>query len=230
MLGQPNPGKALVIEVDGARWARYPVRTHVVKPGEDLEALVRRYVAGSIRPGDYLFVSEKIVAIAQGRAYPIEAIRPSFWARVLSRFVRKTPHGIGLGSPWTMELAIREAGLVRILVAALASALTKPFGIRGVFYRVAGHNVAAIDGPTPYTLPPYNRYAKLPPRAPDRVARKLSAVVGVPVVIVDANDLGVEVLGRSHAEPSDWFVRQVFRDNPLGQGREQTPLCVVRRI
>jgi len=192
---KPNPGKNLTIEVDGRVWARYPVRTHVIKAGENVVEVVEKYVKPHLKEGDIVFVSEKIVAISQGRAYPIDEIKPSFWAKLLSRFVTKSPHGIGLGSPWTMELAIREAGLPRILLAAFVSAITKPFGIRGMFYRVAGKNVAAIDGPTPYTLPPYNRYAKLPPRDPEGVARRISERIGVPVVVVDANDLGVEALG-----------------------------------
>lgn len=226
----PNPGKSLVIEVEGEEWARYPLRTHVIQPGDDLREVVRKYALPHLQKGDMLFVTEKIVAIAQGRAYPLDEVRPSFWARILSRFVTRSPHGIGLRSPQTMELAIREAGLFRILIAAMVSAITRPLGIRGWFYRIAGHNISAIDGPTPYTLPPYNRYVKLPPADPDHVARSLAEVAGVPVVIVDANDLGVEVLGRSHSRISRKFVRAVFRDNPLGQGREQTPLCIVRKL
>ncbi|NPA80266.1 MAG: F420-0--gamma-glutamyl ligase [Thermotogae bacterium] len=227
---QPNPGKSLTIDVDGEIWARYPIRTHVIRPGEDIVGVAERYAKPHLREGDYLFVSEKVVAIAQGRAYPIDEIRPSLWARLLSKFVTKSPHGIGLGSPWTMELAIREAGLPRILLAASVAALTKPLGIRGMFYRVAGRNVAAIDGPTPYTLPPYNRYAKLPPKDPDEVARRMAERLGVRVVIVDANDLGVEALGLSDPDISVEFVRKVFRDNPLGQASQRTPLCVVRRV
>jgi len=52
----------------------------------------------------------------------------------------------------------------------------------------------------------------------------------VKVVVIDANDLGVEVLGRSHPDKiSVDFCKQVFRDNPLGQCSEQTPLCIVRK-
>lgn len=227
---QPNPGKSLTIRVGNEVWARYPVRTHVIKPGEDIVSVVERYVRPHLKRGDVVFVSEKVVAIAQGRAYPIDEIKPSLWARLLSRFVTKSPHGIGLGSPWTMELAIREAGLPRILLAASVAALTRPLGIRGLFYRIAGKNVSAIDGPTPYTLPPYNRYAKLPPKDPDGVARKISERIGAPVVVVDANDLGVEALGISHPDITPDFVKAVFRDNPLGQASQQTPLCIVRRV
>jgi len=227
---KPNPGKNLFIDVDGERWARYPIKTHVIKPGENISEVVERYVRGLLREGDIVFVSEKVVAISQGRAFPIEEIKPSFWANFLSKFVTKSPYGIGLGSPWTMELAIREAGLFRILLGAFVSALTKPLGIRGLFYKVVGKNIASIDGPTPYTLPPYNRYAKLPPKDPDKVAKEISGKINCRVVIVDANDLGVSVLGKSHDDIKEDFAKKVFRDNPLGQSSEQTPICIVRRV
>lgn len=227
---KPNPGKSLTVDMNGEKWARYPVKTHLIKPGEDIVSVVERYVKEYLREGDIVFISEKVVAISQGRAFPVEEIKPSFWARFLSRFVKKSPYGIGLGSPWTMELAIREAGLPRILLAALFSAITKPFGIRGVFYKVADKNIAAIDGPTPYTIPPYNKYAKLPPKDPDKVARVISERLGCKVVIVDANDLGVEALGVSDKSITRDFVKRVFRDNPLGQASEQTPICIVRRV
>ena len=115
------------------------------------------------------------MAICQGRSYPVAtcAVRPL--ARLLSRFVGRTASGIGLGIPATMELAIREAGEARILAATAAAAVTKPFGVKGVFYRVAGPAVRAIDGPTNGTIPPYDGHAKLGPDDPDGVARALAA-------------------------------------------------------
>lgn len=224
----PNPGKSLTRAVAEQMWARYPIRTHVVQPGEDILAIVKQYAQPHLQQGDILAISEKVVAICQRRAFPVDEIRPRPLARWLSRYVTKTPHGIGIGSPVTMELALREAGVWRILLAAAVAAVTKPLGIRGVFYRIAGRGVASIDGPTPYTLPPYNRYASLAPKEPDRVAQSLADEMGVPVAIIDANDLGVEVLGASR-EVDRALVAELFRDNPLGQGSQQTPLCILRR-
>ncbi len=225
---QPNEGKALEIEVRGQRWARLPVRTHVITDTDDLDTVIKTYAAPMLRAGDLLFMSERMVAITQGRAYPIDSIKPSRLATFLVRFVTKTPAGIGLGSGWTMELAMREVGRARILLAAAVAALTKPFGIRGMFYRVAGRRAAAIDGPCDNTLPPFNRYATLGPSKPNEVARRLRDAFGHEIVIIDANDLGVEVLGRTSGASKDW-ARAVFRDNPLGQSSQQTPLCIVRR-
>ena len=227
---QPNAGKNLEIEAGGAKWQRFPVKTHIIKSGDDMVKVVEQYVKPLLQKGDMIFISEKIVAISQGRAFPIKDIKPSWLAKILVKFVHKSPYGIGLGSPWTMELAIKEAGAARILLAAFASAITKPFGMKGVFYKVVGKNINAIDGPCDYTLPPYNEYAKLGPAQPDKVASKISAALGCPVVIIDANDLGANILGRSDKTISPELGIAIFKDNPLGQTNEQTPLCVVRKI
>ena len=115
-------------------------------------------------------------------------------------------------------------------MGALAAAITKPFGMRGVFYKVVGKNINAIDGPCAYTLPPYNEYATLGPAEPERVAKRVSREINCDVVIIDANDLGVAVLGKSNEHISDVFCKNVFQDNPLGQSTEQTPLCIVRGV
>lgn len=227
---QPNEGKELTREYKGAIYARYPIKTHVITDKDDIVAVAKQYAGPYLQSGDTLFLSERVVAISQGRAYPISEIRPSWLANFLVKFVHKSPYGIGLGSPWTMQLALQEAGALRMLFAAFVAAVTKPFGIRGMFYHVVGHDINAIDGPCDYTLPPFNKYAKLPPARPHEVAKELSAALGCAVVIIDANDLGNNILGRSSEKIDLAWGSEMFRDNPLGQSKEQTPLCIVRRV
>ena len=130
-----------------------------------------------------------------------------------------------------MELAIREVGRVKIVAVALWAGFMKLFGKRGVFYDILGPKVAAIDGPCDYTLPPYNHYAKMAPLEPDKVAERLKeAMGGHEIIVIDANDLNVEVLGKSSAEIDDEMLKQIFKDNPLGQSSEQTPVCIVRKV
>ena len=229
VLAEANPGRELYASVDGRVVARYPVRTHLVTPTDDAVEVVTRYVGEMADDVLFVAVSERMVAITQGRSYPMTDVRPSRLARFLVRFVTRPGYGIGLGTPETMELAIREVGRPRILFAAAASAVTKPFGLHGVFYRLAGPQAAAIDGPTPYTIAPYNAAATLGPRDPNGVARALAAALGVPVAVIDANDAGCNVLGASRGLDRR-FVSRCFADNPLGQAGEQTPICVVRRV
>lgn len=227
-----NEGKALETTVDGVAYARIPIRTRVVMPGDDIEAVVREYAVGVVRPGDVLFVTEKIVAITQGRSYGLDEITPRRLARFLSKYVTKTAHGIGLGMPETMEMALRECGTPRILLAAAVSAVTKLFGRRGDFYRVAGPKARAIDGPTSGTIPPYNQAVVLGPADPKGVARRLQGLVsgGAEVAVVDINDIGGNILGSTLDRSGEQRLVRILRDNPLGQGHESTPMGVVRAV
>ena len=229
ILDEPNEGRALHATLSGVVYARHPVRTHLVTAADDAADVLARYAQPLDDAVRLVAVSERMVAITQGRSYPIKDIRPGRLARLLERFVTRPGYGIGLGSAETMELAIREVGAPRILLAAAVSAVTRPFGVHGVFYRVAGPQAKAIDGPTSYTIPPYNHAATLGPRDPDGAARQLAAAIGKPVAVIDANDAGCAVLGASPGVDRR-FVESLFADNPLGQAREQTPICVIREV
>ncbi|MGO8687921.1 MAG: asparagine synthase (glutamine-hydrolyzing) [Candidatus Dormibacteria bacterium] len=238
---QANPGRHLIIQRHGETWARIPLRAGLVRDRDDLgaalgAALDTAHAGGvGLEPGDVVALSEKVVAITQGRSYPMDEIAVSPLARVLSRFVRRVPIGIGLGRPQTMQLALEEAGAARILLAAGCAAVTRPLGVRGVFYRVAGSRVGAIDGPTAYTLPPYNTHASKAPRDPDEVAERMGralrdrAGTDIGVAVVDTNDLAADVLGASLGVDRGAVV-EVLADNPMGQTAEQTPFCILRRL
>ena len=177
-----------------------------------------------------LIISEKAVACSQKRAVPLKDIKPSRLARLLSRFVYRSPYGIGLSMPETMEMALRECGVLRILFAAFISAIGKIFGKRGWFYRVAGYKAESIDGPTPYTLPPYNECVVLGPQNPDKVAEETAKRIGVDVLIVDINDLAGRILGASDPSIDRDHYASILKDNPLGQSGQQTPMGIIREI
>ena len=102
-----NPGKRLIRNVDGVDYLRIPVKTHLITKDDDMADVVKKYPKDLMQPGDILFISEKAVACTQNRAIPMEDIHPRKLAVTLSRYVTKTPAGIGLGIPETMEMALR---------------------------------------------------------------------------------------------------------------------------
>ncbi|MDC5696965.1 asparagine synthase (glutamine-hydrolyzing) [Intrasporangium calvum] len=257
---EPNARKELDLVLDAAHGAgadagrtvrRYPLRTDLYAREDDLDAktlgYLERFFGGLPSAGEdhdaatkgtwYFFISEKIVAITQGRSYFIWDIKVSRPARILSRYVTRTPAGIGLGSPFTMQLAIEEAGLARVLYASAGGAIGKLIGKRGLFYELVGGDIRAIDGPTEYSVYPANVSAKLAPKDPDQVAARLSALIRERVpqpwratfggtVVMDANDIGRNVLGKDAPGPKERY-EAMFADNPLGQGSEQTPMAIV---
>ncbi|HWR60310.1 MAG TPA: coenzyme F420-0:L-glutamate ligase [Clostridia bacterium] len=220
--------KQPVIEYNGRKYLRIPVKTHVITKDDNIVDVVKKYAQETVREKDIVFISEKAVAITQGRAYPMAEIKARPLARLLSRYVTKTPSGIGLGIPETMEMALRECGVIRILFAAVVSFFGKLFGRKGDFYRVAGYRASSIDGPTPNTLPPYNKYVVLGPADPDQVAKKISDNIKAEVAIVDINDLGGNILGTSKPTMDRNTLVGILRDNPLGQCSEQTPMGIIR--
>jgi len=225
-----NEGKSLLIETDGVFYARIPIKTHVITDADALPDVFAHYVKPLVLPGDIAFVSEKAVACTQRRAVAMKDIRPRWLARTLCRFVYKNPYGIGLSIPETMEMALRECGVPRILFAAAVSVIGKLFGKRGWFYIIAGDKARAIDGPCDFTLPPYNEYVVLGPENPDKAAGEAAHAAGCPVAVADLNDLGGNILGRSDKSMDSALLLRILRDNPLGQTNEQTPIGIIRRV
>ena len=224
-----NPGKKLLRTVDGVTYQRIPVKTHLITKADKMEDVVLQYAKDKMQEGDILFISEKAVACTQNRAIPMEDIKPRKLAVTLSRYVTKTPAGIGLGIPETMEMALRECGTPRILFAAFCSVIGKILGKRGWFYIVAGPKARGIDGPTEGTIPPYDHYVVLVPDDPMGTSRQLAKTLGHPVAIVDINDLGANILGFSEKDPSLDQLAKILGDNPLGQSSESTPMGIIRK-
>lgn len=229
-ISMPNRGKDTKINTVYGRFARYPITMPLIRKGDDLADILKKTSGGQIKKGDLLFLSEKCVACAQGRAIPLKDIHPSPLAQMLSCFVHKSVHGIGLSMPETMEIALQECGITRILLAAAVSAAGRLIGQKGWFYHVAGYRAASIDGPCPNTIPPYNKCVVPAPLFPDRECRRISLALGCPVVIVDINDLGGKVLGVSSKKLNRKLIIQALRDNPLGQGDEHTPAGILRKL
>jgi len=231
---KPNKGKALEIDVDETVYLRLPIKTLLITDKDNLMALLKKYLAPHLRPNDTIFVSEKVVAVTQGRIINMNDIKPSHLARFLAHRVRnnygtKDFKGFGHGTPMAMQLFIEEAGYLRVLFAAAVSAVTRPLGIKGAFYFLCGKRAKSVDCPMSFSILEYAHYAKLAPLDPNKVARDIKKTFGHETVILDANYLGAFSLGKSTGSISEKFIGKLFKDNPLGQSDEMTPFCIVRR-
>lgn len=229
-----NPGKKIDIDVDGFVYERLPIRTRLITTRDrDLVPIVREYAGPHLRPHDMLFVSEKALSITQGRIVSIGDTRPSRLARMLARHVDNDYgssdfHGFGHGTAVAMQLLVEEAGILRTIFAACIAAVTRPFGIRGMFYRICGKRAKSIDCPTSFVILEYAYSAKRAPQDPKGAARKIKECLGVETIILDSNYRGAFSLGKTSSAISEAFIGKLFRDNPLGQLDEMTPFCIVR--
>lgn len=224
------------VEVDGIRYERHPIKTHVVLPREPLGPVVEKYGLPELQNGDWFFMTEKMVAGSQGRATLVKDVTPRPLAVYLSKRVVRTPWGIGLGIPETMEMAIQEVGTPRILFAAAVSVVSKKlFKRTGDFYRIAGKKARGIDGPGYPTIPPYDEMVVLTAAKPYQVCREIKALLAthgkdVEVLLVDINDIGGNILGSTISKADEALAVRILKDNPIGQGHESTPLGIIRRL
>lgn len=221
-----------VAGADGYTYARFAIKTHFVMPGEDKITLVEQYVKPLYEPGDVLSFGAKVMGMCAGTVRTREQVKPGFWANLLWRFASHNSTGIGMHEPYKLQLVIEQVGLPRVLWAAFLSAVTKPFGKKGVFYEVCGQGVGGIDGFYPdsgYQI--YHNLAVLNPPNARQLCNEITEKTGIPVVLMDANDIQRDQLGKSDNFPlTDEQIQDALRDNPSGQGREQTPLILIRRV
>ena len=217
---------------DGRKYDRYAIQTHFVAVGESQKELVEKYVRPLYQEGDILSFGAKVMCMCVKSVKTRDEVKPGFWANLLWRFAGINHTGVGAHEPYKMQMIIDICGLPRVLLAAFLSAVTKPFGVHGVFWKVCGHGVAGIDGfyeRSSFDL--YHELALINPENPDQLCEELAQQTGMPVVLMDANDIQRDQLGKSSNMPlTDEQLQDAMADNPSGQGDELTPLILIRPV
>jgi hypothetical protein len=215
--------------VNQVTYLRLPQKTKIITPDDDIVDLTDQITQSIRQADDVIVVAESPTAISQGRAIPEKDIRVGFLARLLWQGVRKVPYGVGLRSPATMQCAINEAGVLRILAASFVGFFGKLIGRRGDFYRIAGMQAAVIDAAHTSPIEPYDQCVILGPKDPDGVARRIKEQTGCQTAIMDVNDIGgSRVLGATDGIDRP-LLEEIMRDNPMGQSDECTPIVIVRK-
>lgn len=226
-----NEGKEIEIEVNGEIYLRHAIKTRFVQQGEDYVSFFQEYVSPIYEKGDIISSSEKIIALCQNRVVKRENLKIGFCAKILSKFAcQKNRGGYGVGMPINMQYAINKAGILKVLFASIASGITKLFGIKGVFYKIVGQEVTGLDGFYDGAWDEYRDIGIEIPENPTRVCNEIKEKLGISVMIVDSNDFGREILGKSDdITLSEDKLKGLIRDNPAGQGKQQTPLILIRK-
>lgn len=221
------------VSLNGQEFERRAIQTHFIQRGESYLDVINKYVVPFYEEGDILSISEKIMSMCQNNVVEKKDVKLGFWAKFLSKFASSNNHGIAMDEPYKLQLAINIAGLPRILWACVCSAVTKLFGKRGMFYKIAGHGIDGIDGfymGSSFEL--YHDIALLNPKEPVKVCNEIRENCGVSCMIVDANDLSVQIFGKSDTlqSMSDEALISLIKDNPAGQSDELTPLILIKPI
>lgn len=221
-----------IADKDGQEYDRLAIQTHFVQVGENQRELIETYVRPLFQPGDVLSFGAKVMCMCVRSVKTRDEVKPGFWANLMWRFAGINHTGVGMHEPYKMQLVIDMVGLPRVLLAAGLSAITKPFGIRGIFYRVCGQGVGGIDGfYTRSSFEIYHELALINPENADELCEELYKQTNIPVVLMDANDLQRDQLGKSSNMPlSDEQLQAAMEDNPSGQGDELTPFILIRPV
>lgn len=226
-----NEGKNVNIVVNGRTYARHAIQTHFVQVGESYVDLVEQYVKPLYQPGDLLSSSEKIIGLCQKRVVYKKDMKLGWLAKFLSKFASHSSAGIGVDSPWKMQFAIGQCGAWRVIWAAVCAGVGKLFGKHGVFYDMVGQEVSGLDGFYDHEFEEYGQFGIRLPENPGKVCDEIEAATGVQAMIVDANDLNIEILGKaSSVNLDDETLKGLIRDNPAGQSRELTPFILIRPV
>ncbi|MFV0479564.1 MAG: coenzyme F420-0:L-glutamate ligase [Anaerorhabdus sp.] len=219
-----------LITVKENEYERLAIHTHFVQRGESYIENIEKYVLPLFVDGDILSLSEKVISMCQDNCVEKKDVKLGFWAKFLSRFAYRTSAGIGMDEPYKLQLTIDLVGLPKVLFASFCSAVGKLFGKRGIFYKIVGHGVAGIDGFYPNSsFDIYKDMAVLNPKNADAVCDEIYEKLGIISVIVDANDIAQEILGKPKNLPIEESVfLEMIKDNPAGQGAELTPFILIR--
>lgn len=231
MQFQVNDSKNVTIQVGDRYFARNAIQTHFVQIGENYIDLVKRYVAPLYQEGDILSISEKIVALCQKWVVYKKDMRLSWLARFLSKFAMHSEAGIGVDSPWKMQFAIDHCGALKVIWAAICAGVGKLFGKHGIFYDMVGQEITGLDGFYDHVFDVYGQFGIRIPENSSGVCDEIYAATGVKAMIVDANDLTRDLLGKAQAlEEPEADLLGMIRDNPAGQSAQCTPFILIRPI
>lgn len=218
------------IDVGDTIYERQAIKTRLLNFGDDLFKAIQDYVLPKKQKGDWLAISEKVVSVCQNNVRHISNVKAGFLAKLIVKFVKKYPNDIGFSLPEKMQVAVETSGAPRMVVAIALGTLGKIIGIKGIFWRVAGHRVSEIDGFNPTAMYPYTEYAVLPPKDPEKICSEIEARFNLPAVIIDGNNINTKIIAGSHGMPVDKKLsRLVLLDNPMGQDDEMTPFILVRK-
>lgn len=226
-----NEGKKVEIEAGGDIYLRHAIKIKFVTTKDNYIDILKEYVSGIYEEGDIISISEKIISICQNKVIKREEIKIGKLAKFLSKFAcQKNRGGYGVGMAINMQYAIDKVGALRVIFASIIGGITKLFGIKGVFYKIVGQDVSGLDG---FYDGAWQEYRDLGIEIPENstlVCNEIKNKLGISTMIVDSNDFGQVILGKSKdIKLSDNILRQIIRDNPAGQGQQRTPIILIRK-
>ncbi len=201
-----------------------PIKTHILGRLDNPITILKSYLPQDYLPADILTIGESPLAIMQGKYLDYRSINVSSVARLLCKGFHPTS---SLATACGMQTLINISGPSRVIISFLIGGIFKLFGIRGMFYRLAGKQARLIDDITG-TTPPYDKSIVLGPIDTQYFCEKASKELQVNVAVVDVNDLGrVKILSTNNLKNTE-TIKKALISNPAGNANQHTPLVLIR--
>ena len=204
----------------------FPIKTHILGSLDDPIGILKSYMPLNSLPTDILTIGESPLAIMQGQYIDYRNVN----ANLISRLICKGFHPTSsLATACGMQTLINISGPTRVIISFLIGGIFKFFGVRGMFYRLAGEQARLIDDITG-TTSPYDKSIVLGPKDTQNFCIKASEELKVNVAVVDVNDLGrVKILSTNNVSNID-IINRALTSNPAGNANQQTPLVLIRSV
>ncbi|WP_269605365.1 hypothetical protein [Prochlorococcus marinus] len=201
-----------------------PIKTHILGTLDDPIDILKTYMPLNCRPTDILTIGESPLAIMQGRYIDYRNINASLISRLICKGFHPTS---SLATAPGMQTLINISGPTRVIISWLIGGIFKLFGVKGIFYRLAGEQARLIDDITG-TTPPYDKSIVLGPKDTQTFCIEVAKKLNIDVAVVDVNDLGrVKVLSTSNVNNAE-IIKRALTSNPAGNANQQTPLVLIR--
>ena len=201
-----------------------PIKTHILGTLDDPIGILKSYIPKNYLPTDILTIGESPLAIMQGKYIDYRTVNVDPISRLLSKGFHPTS---SLATACGMQTLINISSPTRVIASWLIGGIFKLFGIKGIFYRLAGEQARLIDDITG-TTPPYDKSIVLGPKDTQIFCMEASRELNVNVAVVDVNDLGrVKILSTNNINNTK-LIKRALTSNPAGNANQQTPLVLIR--
>ena len=201
-----------------------PIKTHILGSLDDPIGVLESYMPPNYLPTDILTIGESPLAVMQGRYIDYRNVKSNLISRILCKGFHPTS---SLATASGMQTLINISGPTRVIISWLIGGILKLFGVKGMFYRLAGEQARLIDDITG-TTPPYDKSIVLGPKDTKTFCINAAKKLNVNVAVVDVNDLGrVKILSTSNVNNAE-IIKRALTSNPAGNANQQTPLVLIR--
>ena len=201
-----------------------PIRTHILGSLDDPIEILKSYMPLNCFSTDILTIGESPLAVMQGRYINYRNVNSTLISRLICKGFHPTS---SLATASGMQTLINISGPTRVIISWLIGGIFKFFGVRGIFYRLAGEQARLIDDITG-TTPPYDKCIVLGPKDTQNFCIKAAKKLNINVAVVDVNDLGrVKILSTNNVNNTE-MIKRALKSNPAGNANQQTPIVLIR--